>query len=114
MDIIEQERHFDTLVAKCKKIMLSKGNDYAGEDRLSNFNKVAEIVGITPAQVILVFKATKLIREVQLLKSGKGAENESLADSFIDDVNYTILCDMILAKAIPARPAFNPVRNLPK
>ena len=35
----QQEVVFDNMVAEMRKVMLGKGDDYANEDRLSNFVK---------------------------------------------------------------------------
>ncbi|HNC37371.1 MAG TPA: hypothetical protein PLD32_12455 [Saprospiraceae bacterium] len=108
MNKVEQERILDTFTGKMKSIMSGKGDDYAGDvDRLRNFKLVAEVVGITPEQVIMVFIATKAVRLGQLLSSGQTPKNESIDDSLLDNANYSALlkmvrdekfCDVILAQ----------------
>lgn len=91
----QQIQYFEAFVQRQKEIMQSKGDDYAGEDRLSNFKLVAQIVGITPEQVALVFIATKAVRLGELLR-GKEPKNESVEDSILDGSLYNALMAMIL------------------
>lgn len=91
----EQIRIFEENVAKMRDILLSKGDDYANEDRLSNFKLVGQICGLTPQQVCLVFMATKVVRLGNLAASGAGPKNESIYDSVLDLGNYNMLFDMI-------------------
>jgi hypothetical protein len=93
----EQIEYFESFVEKQRAILLAKGDDYAGEDRLSNFKLVAQIVGITPEQVVLVFVATKAVRLGQLFQ-GKEPKNESKQDSVLDGGNYNALMAMILSE----------------
>lgn len=95
MNLQEQETFFNDWVAKKADVLLKKGNDYAGEDRLSNFKLVSDIVGITPEQVALVFSATKVVRLGQLL-GGKEPNNESIEDSMLDGSNYFDLSAMLM------------------
>ena len=90
----EQQARLSAIFDGISSIQLSKGDDYAGEDRLSNFKLVSQIVGITPEQVILVFIATKAVR-LGNLQGNKTPNNESIDDSIIDLVNYGILMDMV-------------------
>jgi hypothetical protein len=42
----EQEKHFNEVTEKMRTILLSKGDDYANEDRLSNFKLAADWDGL--------------------------------------------------------------------
>jgi len=92
----KQEYIFDEITEKMRAIMLSKGNDYANEDRLSNFKLAGSICGLTPEQNCLSLIATKVARLGVLLKSNKEANNESIEDSLVDMANYTLLLIMLL------------------
>lgn len=91
----QQTQFFNEFTQKMNKIMLSKGDDYSGQDRLSNFKLAGKICGITPEQNCLSLIATKVARLGQLL-SGKIPSNESINDSIIDLCNYSILLAMIV------------------
>lgn len=80
---------------RMKSVILSKGNDYANEDRLSNFKLAGAICGLTAEQNCLSLIATKVARLGVLLKSDTPAENESIEDSLIDLANYAVLLDQI-------------------
>jgi DNA-binding TFAR19-related protein (PDSD5 family) len=95
MTLKEQQIQFEQFADKQRDIMLKKGNDYANEDRLSNFKMVAQIVGIPIEQVIGVFIATKTVRLGNLMSSGKKPDNESVEDNLLDLANYTQLLEMV-------------------
>ena len=92
----KQEYIFDQTIDKMREIMLSKGNDYANEDRLSNFKLAGSICGLSPQQNCLSLIATKVARLGVLLKEKSEPNNESIEDSLVDMANYTLLLIMIL------------------
>jgi hypothetical protein len=97
MTLQEQQTHFDAFINRQERILISKGNDYAGEDRLSNFKRAGAICGLTPAQNCLSLIATKVAR-LGVLLSGREPVNESVRDSIIDLANYAVLLDMIVSE----------------
>ncbi len=94
MNSTEQVKTYRDLTSRCEKILLSKREDYAGEDVLSNFKDAGKIVGISPDQQCLSLIAVKVARLGQLLK-GKTPNNESIEDSILDLFNYSALLFMI-------------------
>ena len=92
----KQEYVFNEITEKMKVIMLSKGNDYANEDRLSNFKLAGNICGLSPKRNCLSLIATKVARLGVLLKNESEPNNESIEDSLIDMANYTLLLIMLL------------------
>ena len=96
----EQEKHFDELVAKMREVLISKGNDYASEDRLSNFKSSANICKSTPEQICLGQIAIKVSR-LGILLNSKNVNNEPIKDSVMDLANYAILLDMIIEDTKP-------------
>ena len=91
----EQERHFDMFVNSMREMLFKKGNDYANEDRLSNFKLAGRISGLNADLNCLSLIATKVARLGVLLQKGKEPNNESVADSLLDLANYAVLLDMI-------------------
>ena len=94
----EQLKHMDSFFDRMKEIMNSKGDDYANEDRLSNFKLAGKISQISPEQQCLSLIATKVAR-IGVLLTTKYPKHESVNDSIIDLANYTLLLDMILTDA---------------
>jgi hypothetical protein len=92
----KQEYIFNEITDKMRGIMLSKGNDYANKDRLSNFKLAGSICGLSPEQNCLSLIATKVARLGVLLKEKSEPNNESIEDSLVDMANYTLLLIMIL------------------
>jgi len=85
MDKQSQIQSFDRFVEKQREVMLSKGDDYANQDRLSNFKSAAYICGLTPAQHCLAMIATKVARLGVLLDpKAVTPRNESIQDSILD------------------------------
>ena len=91
----EQQEHFEKFSSQMAEIMLSKGNDYATDDRLSNFKLVAQIAQIPVEKVFMVFLATKIVR-LGNLTSGGQPNCESINDSLLDNANYSVLFDAYL------------------
>lgn len=91
----QQKQSFDAFAAKQWETMDSKAQDYAGDDRLSNFKQVGSITGQTAAQACLTLIATKVARLSQLL-GGKSPKNESIQDSVLDLGTYASLLNMLL------------------
>jgi hypothetical protein len=72
-------------------IMEKKGQDYTigNEDRLYNFKLVAELVGITPKQVLMVYWLKHVL---SLLNHARGGKESEPIDGRIADVrNYALL-----------------------
>lgn len=70
-----------------------KGDDYANEDRLSNFKRVASILGKEPIDICLTMIGIKIARITNL--TDKDARNESMEDSIQDLITYSYLLKMI-------------------
>jgi len=96
MNLETQQKQFLEITEQMKSIMFAKGNDYANEDRLSNFKLAGNISGLTPELNCLSLMATKVARLGVLLNNDKTPNNESIHDSLLDLANYTILLTMIL------------------
>lgn len=94
MNIKEQEIALSEIVDQIKQTMFRKGNDYANEDRLSNFKLAGSIVGLSASQNCLSLIATKVARLGVLLK-GSEPNNESIDDSILDLICYSCLLSMI-------------------
>ena len=94
----EQEKHFDKVTEKMRETMLSKGNDYANADRLSNFKLAGNISGLNAELNCLSLISTKVARLGVLLNSKEKPNNESVNDSVLDLANYAVLLSMILSE----------------
>lgn len=96
MNIETQEKVFNETVEQMRNIMFKKGNDYANEDRLSNFKLAGTIAGLNAELNCLSLIATKVARLGVLLNTKGEPNNESVEDSLIDLANYAVLLRMIL------------------
>jgi lysyl-tRNA synthetase class I len=74
-----------------RSILETKGKDYTmeNEDRLYNFKLVAELVGITPKQVLMVYWLKHVL---SILSHSKGLQETEPIEQRIADVrNYMLL-----------------------
>ena len=74
-------------------LIKDKGDDYANDDRLSNFKNTATICGTTPFQICLNQIGIKISRIVNLMD--REPKNESMNDSLQDLITYSYLLKMI-------------------
>lgn len=97
MTIWEQKAYFEKTIKIMSDIMLSKGYDYANEDRLSNFKLAGNIAGNSAEINCLNLIATKVARlGVLLNQQNKKPNNESIDDTLMDLANYSILLSMLI------------------
>lgn len=95
----QQEKHFKSMTKKMNKVMFSKGDDYANEDRLSNFKLAGAISGGNAETNCLNLIGTKVARLGVLINSkGNKPNHESIEDSILDLANYAILLSMIVSE----------------
>lgn len=70
--------------------LTKKNSDYAPTGEFSNFEKAADIAGISVMQLITAQIAIKMTRIEKLLNTGS-VSNEPLLDSFLDLAGYAII-----------------------
>lgn len=87
---------FNALKEVQLNLLMSKGNDYSGDDRLSNFKEVGMMVGIPPEMVCRVLMGVKIAKLKQLLSGAKEVKHESIMNTVIDLNNYSFLLRCIL------------------
>ena len=110
MNLKEQQEQFEVIIEEVKQTMFRKGNDYANEDRLSNFKLSGSIVGLSAQQNCLSLIATKVSRLGVLLK-GSEPNNESIEDSMLDLTCYSILLKMIQSEVAEKPKKFTKEEN---
>ncbi len=99
MNLQQQQQQFEMIIEEVKQTMFRKGNDYANEDRLSNFKLAGSIIGLSAQQNCLSLISTKVARLGVLLK-GSEPNNESIEDSMLDLTCYSILLKMIQSEVV--------------
>jgi hypothetical protein len=63
MDKNQQQSHFEEFSLRMRQVLLSKGDDYAGEENcFANFDRAGAIAGLTPELNCLSLIATKVAR----------------------------------------------------
>jgi len=96
MIVEDVENLIDKLLVECKNIRLSKGEAYSGkEDKLGNFKRVAQFLGLTSEQVW----ATYFHKHLDALSSylrGEYKDSEPIKGRIEDLINYLFLLSAIL------------------
>lgn len=79
------------------KTLSSKGEDYRGtRGEFFNFERAAEIAGITPLRVILGQLGIKVTRVQEGFTPGSDLNHESVSDSLLDLAGYAIIAHAYL------------------
>ncbi len=80
------------LFVTVKNTLHKKSKDYASEgDILSCFKKVAEINNSDSKNVLMNQISIKVVRLGELLSANKAVNNESIQDTIIDLIGYSVL-----------------------
>jgi len=86
-----QELHA-RLTQKARDLCARKQKDYAGEEDIFSNLRLCADLGLCPADIgILVRMSDKLSRLGNLLKQPAAVEEETLEDTIVDLINYSIL-----------------------
>lgn len=101
MNQVEFEKVFAETVDSIKRLLVVKGGEYAGsEDRLANFKRGAERVGIHPYQILWIYLSKHVDSVETFIKDeGKGIRRERSEpiDGRLDDIiNYCILMKALI------------------
>lgn len=88
--------YIEDSVKHLAEILVGKNDDYtAGQGEFFNFEKAAEIAGITTLHAITSQIGIKVTR-IQSLMKGGGEANEPLVDSYLDLAGYAIIAHAYL------------------
>lgn len=91
-DLLAQPDKRKAILREMAELHDRKSQDYAnGEDPYINFKLSAEQVDITAGQSVEVLIATKQARLRELLGKGKNPQNESVRDTLIDRIVYSMI-----------------------
>jgi hypothetical protein len=92
MTIEEFDKLFVTMCEEERDLLMRKGIEYSGkEDRLANFKKLANDLGLNPKQVLFVYLTKHLDSIRSYIKNGKVMSNESIEGRIADARNYLAL-----------------------
>lgn len=93
----QEKQLFEKVKKEQVDILFKKSADYADQDVLSNFKRIAkvcEIMGVdvtTPSGITFFFTIHKLDRLANLRRKGTPPQNESVQDTYNDAHNYLFL-----------------------
>lgn len=95
-----QELMLKSQFSKLEELLTNKGSDYANQlDVFKNFRDTAQILGIRPEKVILVFMQTKINRLVNLMDSRRTPKYETITDTITDLQAYSLLLEQLITEA---------------
>jgi len=102
MTLKERQRIAKDRFAKCAKLLMTKGKDYAGDqDALSNFKGIAHRLGISKYQVWSVYfmkHVRAIINSIKANPENPQVESEPLEERITDVINYAVLLEALLKK----------------
>lgn len=81
----------DTQIQRVRDVLVVKAAEYATEDRLANFRKVANLRGCEMSQAIAGMMAKHTVSIYDMIDSGKSFEMEQWDEKITDHINYLIL-----------------------
>lgn len=79
------------MCAEALAIMKRKNKDYSKEGPLDNFYVCSAIKAATPINGIVVRMGDKLARVVSVSEKGAQVKSETLRDTLVDVINYSVL-----------------------
>ena len=92
MNIDQFEVILKNMQLKQDLTLVRKAKEYASEDdRLHNFKKIAEFIGITPAQVAMVLMLKNLVSLNDAIFNMVPMSDEFLDEKIGDPYNYLVL-----------------------
>ncbi len=103
MNTAEFDQVVDMIHKECKEILATKGVDYTldKDNRLSQFEEIAEEVGVTPRQVIGVLMSKHKQSILKVIR-GETLYGEQLDKKIVDQINY--LCLLWAQVSVEAAP----------
>ncbi len=94
----------DDMLERCQRVLCSKANEYATEDRLHNFKVAAKLEGITPEQALAGMMAKHTVSVYDMIKSAEDYDNAVWNEKIGDSINYLILLRALIEEARDSRP----------
>lgn len=100
-----QQDEFEKVVLgtmeQCRQLLVVKGGEYAGSaDRLANFKRGAELVGVTPLQCLFVYMSKHYDAVATFVRDdakGESRPRSEPIDGRLDDlINYCLLAKALL------------------
>lgn len=82
----------------CEDVLFDKGDEYAGEepDRLHNFKQAANVMGITPRQVLAGFMAKHTVSLYDMMMAENDFTPEKWTEKITDHINYLLILQCML------------------
>lgn len=103
MNTAELDTIVTTTFEECKKLLITKGGEYAGgSDRLANFKRGAGRVGVKPLTVLHIYLSKHLDAIDTYVRKAQCEETQVLSEPIegrIDDaINYLLLAKALIAE----------------
>jgi len=81
----------DAQIKRVRDVLVVKAAEYATQDKLANFKKVAHLRGVTQAQAISGMMAKHTVSIYDMIESGKSFPLGQWDEKITDHINYLIL-----------------------
>jgi hypothetical protein len=92
MTLKDFDKLFVQMCAEERELLMLKGIEYSGkEDRLNNFKKLAQLLGLTPIQILMVYLTKHLDSIYSYSRTGVVTSTETIQSRIADARNYLAL-----------------------
>jgi hypothetical protein len=108
-----QQDEFEKIVLgtmeQCRQLLVVKGGEYAGSsDRLANFKRGADLVGVTPLQCLFVYMSKHYDAVATFVRdeaAGKERPRSEPITGRLDDlINYCLLAKALIVEVPQPKP----------
>jgi hypothetical protein len=86
----------EELCEKAHEIIKKKNEDYSKGSALANFYVCEALQAASPVNGIVVRLSDKISRIVSITEKGSQVEDESIEDTIIDMINYSVLLAAVI------------------
>ena len=92
MTTSQREKLINNILSECKKIRLSKGNDYClgSQDANRNFKSVGEALNLSPETACMVYYLKHQDAILQYIRTGE-LKGEGIEEKIKDNINYLLI-----------------------
>lgn len=101
MDTKTFNMHIEDQIARCRKVLITKGDEYGRQDRLHNFKAFSELAGVSPEQACSGFLGKHIVSIYDMCRGishGEKYDLETWNEKIGDAINYLLILSAIVRR----------------